>query len=114
MKIFDLELSSPCNAKCGFCPQNWHGVKREHAFLDNELLDKITSEIGALARQEQAYAVLCGMGENLLNKPLVIRALDNLQRASGGQIMTLLVSNGSKLTPDLLEHESFRPQVPVH
>lgn len=108
MRIFDLELSSPCNAKCGFCPQNWHGVKREQPFLDIHLLDKITAEIGALALQEPTYAVLCGMGENLLNKPLVIRALDNLQRASGGKILTLIVSNGSRLTPDLLEHESFR------
>src|SRR5437588_9488012 len=108
MKIFDLELSSPCNAKCDFCPQNWHGVKREHAFLDVDILDKITAEIGLLARQESTYAVLCGMGENLLNKSLVIRALDNLQQASDGHIFTLLVSNGSKLTPDLLDHESFR------
>ena len=108
MKIFDLELSSPCNAKCGFCPQNWHGVKRERPFIDVDLLDKITAEIGAIAREEPAYAVLCGMGENLLNKPLVIRALDNLQRESGGHVLTLLVSNGSKLTADLLEHDSFR------
>ena len=108
MKIFDLELVSPCNAKCGFCPQNWHGVRREHAFMDVDVLDRITAEIGMLARLEPIHAVLCGMGENLLNKPLVIRALDNLQRASDGRVFTLLVTNGSKLTSDLLDHDSFR------
>jgi len=108
MKIFDLELSSPCNAKCQFCPQHWHGVRREAAFMDPVILDKVTAEIGHMARTEQVYAVLCGMGENLLNKPLVIRALDNLQRTSEGAIRTVLVSNGSKLTPELLDHPSFR------
>ncbi|HEY4115182.1 MAG TPA: radical SAM/SPASM domain-containing protein [Rhizomicrobium sp.] len=108
MKIFDLELSSPCNASCDFCPQNWHGVKRQRPFMDEALLDKITREIGAMARTETVHAVLCGMGENLLRKPLVFRALDNLERNSAGAVMTALVTNGSKLTADLLEYESFR------
>jgi radical SAM protein with 4Fe4S-binding SPASM domain len=108
VKIFDLELSSPCNASCDFCPQNWFGVKRRRPFMDNVLIDKITLEIGEMARTENVHAVLCGMGENLLRKPLVLRALDNLERHSGGAITTALVTNGSKLTADLLEHESFR------
>jgi MoaA/NifB/PqqE/SkfB family radical SAM enzyme len=108
VKIFDLELSSPCNASCEFCPQNWHGVKRARPFMDEALLDKITLEIGEMARTETVHAVLCGMGENLLRKPLVFRALDNLERSSGGAVTTALVTNGSKLTTDLLEHEGFR------
>lgn len=108
MKIFDLELSSPCNASCDFCPQNWHGVQRERPFMDEVLLDKITQEMGEIARTETVHAVLCGMGENLLRKPLVFRALDGLERHSGGTITTALVTNGSKLTADLLEHEGFR------
>ena len=108
VKIFDLELSSPCNASCDFCPQNWYGVKRQRPFMDDALLDKITLEIGEMARTETVHAVLCGMGENLLRKSLVFRALDNLERHSRGAITTALVTNGSKLTADLLEHESFR------
>ncbi len=108
MRIFDLELASPCNARCEFCPQRFQGVKRERPFLDETLLDRITAEIGALARTERVHAVLCGMGENLLRKPLVLRALDSLQRASEGRIHTTLVTTGSPLTPELAEHESFR------
>ncbi len=108
MTIFDLELVSPCNARCEFCPQKFRGVKRERAFMDEGLLDKVTREIGQMARQEPIHVSLCGMGENLLRKPLVLRALDNLEQHSGGNIFTLLVTNGSQLTPDLLEHASFR------
>ena len=108
MKIFDLELASPCNARCDFCPQKFQGVKRGRPFMDEEILDRLTEDIGAIARTERTFAVLCGMGENLLRKPLVLRALDGLQRASDGRINTTLVTNGSPLTPELVEHESFR------
>jgi sulfatase maturation enzyme AslB (radical SAM superfamily) len=109
MKIFDLELVSPCNATCDFCPQSFRGVKRKRPFMDVDLLDRITAEIGEMALDEERVQVsICGMGENLLRKPLVLRALDNLQRRSNDRIETLLVTNGSKLTADLLEHEAFR------
>lgn len=106
--IVDLELASPCNAKCSFCPQKFHGVLRQAPFLSENLLDKITAETGELAREEPVLVVLCGMGENLLRKDLVVRALENLGRAGGGKnLRTLLVTNGSKLTPDLLDHPAF-------
>jgi pyruvate-formate lyase-activating enzyme len=109
MKVFDLELVSPCNATCDFCPQSFQGVKRKQAFMDVEVLDKVTREIAEMALEEDGVQVsICGMGENLLRKPLVLRALDNLQRLSGDRVETLLVTNGSKLTEDLLEHEAFR------
>jgi sulfatase maturation enzyme AslB (radical SAM superfamily) len=77
--------------------------------MDEDLLDKVTSEIATLALQgDRIHVSICGMGENLLRKPLVIRALDNLQRLSNDRIETLLVTNGSKLTEDLLDHEPFR------
>jgi pyruvate-formate lyase-activating enzyme len=108
LKIFDLELASPCNAKCNFCPQKWRGVTRSRPFMDEALIDKVTREIGEMARVENVHAVLCGMGENLTRKHLVLRALEGLQRHSDGRISTLLVTNGSTLTADLAEHEAFR------
>jgi sulfatase maturation enzyme AslB (radical SAM superfamily) len=109
--LFDLELVSPCNATCSFCPQSFRGVKRKQALMDEDVLDKITQEIGALAQaapEERFQVSFCGMGETLLKKPLLLRALDNLDSFSGGSIETLLVTNGSHLTLDLLEHASFR------
>lgn len=109
--LFDLELVSPCNARCSFCPQRFRGVVRKQPLMDVEVIDKITAEISEMALQaphEQFQVSLCGMGENLLRKPLVLRALDNLERGSGGTIQTLLVTNGSHLTIDLLEHDAFR------
>ena len=76
--------------------------------MDEGVLDKVTTEIGEMAREERVHAVLCGMGENLLRKALVVRALDNLERSSNGRVYTLLVTNGSCLTEDLLEHDAFR------
>jgi MoaA/NifB/PqqE/SkfB family radical SAM enzyme len=109
MKIFDLELVSPCNASCEFCPQAFHGVKRKRPFMDEDLIDSVTTQIAEMALEDERVSVsLCGMGENLLRKPLVIRALDNLERRSNGRVETLLVTNGSKLTEDLLEHDAFR------
>jgi MoaA/NifB/PqqE/SkfB family radical SAM enzyme len=108
MALFDVELASPCNAKCEFCPQRFHGVKRSRPFMDQVVLDKITGEMAELVRSEPVHVVLCGMGDNLVRKPLVIRCLDNLQRLSSGAITTELVTNGSNLTLELLEHESFR------
>ena len=105
---FDLELASPCNAKCEFCPQRFHGVRRKRAFMLESLLDKITVEIAEIARDEQTHVVLCGMGENLLRRQLVIRALENVQRLSNGAATTELVTNGKNLTLDLLDHEPFR------
>jgi MoaA/NifB/PqqE/SkfB family radical SAM enzyme len=108
MFVFDVELASPCNAKCEFCPQRAHGVERGRPFMDEAVLDKMTDEMGKLAREEPVHVVLCGMGDNLVRKPLVIRCLDNLERVSHGAITTELVTNGSNLTLELLEHESFR------
>ena len=80
--LFDLELVSPCNARCSFCPQRFRGVKRKQPLMDVDVLDKITGEICEMAQQatqEHFQVSLCGMGENLLRKPLVIRALDNIE-----------------------------------
>ena len=109
--IFDLELVSPCNAKCSFCPQRFRGVKRKQALMDEEVLDKVTAEICemALGTPHEPFRVgFCGMGENLLRKPLLLRALDNLERGSHGTIETWLTTNGFHLTTDLLEHDAFR------
>src|SRR5215471_13227080 len=109
MKVFDLELVSPCNATCDFCPQAFRGVKRKKPFMDEAVVEKITAEIAEMARGAERVSVsFCGMGETLLRKPMFLKALDNLQRWSNDRIETLLVTNASRLTEELLDHEAFR------
>ena len=64
--LFDLELVSPCNATCSFCPQSFRGVKRKQALMDEEVLDKITipieEELGSVRGIDKVrgeWAMIC-------------------------------------------------------
>jgi molybdenum cofactor biosynthesis enzyme MoaA len=68
----DLELTSVCDAVCGFCPREvMPDTKR---FASIELVERLAEEI---RRTPPGWVILCGIGESLLHPQLdrIVRTL---------------------------------------
>lgn len=66
MKVFAIELTNWCNAKCSFCPYPTPAHTRQRGFMDLGTLDKIIE----LATEPKGIN-LSGLGEPTLHKQLV-------------------------------------------
>ncbi len=110
MLVFDIELAAPCNAKCDFCPQSFKGVKRKKPYLDEKLLIKIMNEIKILSVDERDGVIVdfCGMGENLLRKDLLLKALEILFDNEHSSLDVRLTTNGYYLTEELVTNPLFQ------
>lgn len=97
---FDIELCSPCNAKCTFCPQSTHGVKRSQSVMTKEQILTLVSQLDELSQNAKIGIFFCGMGENLIRKDLLllfIKSIKNLKKYS-----FTLVTNGHLLTEEFI------------
>ncbi|MGA8496787.1 MAG: radical SAM protein [Xanthobacteraceae bacterium] len=87
----DLEVTSVCNASCGFCPR--HEMPDKKTFISMDLVAKIANEIRGESRPRQV--VLCGVGESMLH-PHLNEIVRTLSEAGASVAMT---TNGERLTP---------------
>ena len=97
---FDIELCSPCNAKCTFCPQSTDGVKRSQSVMTKEQILTLVSQLDELSQNAKIGIFFCGMGENLIRKDLLllfIKSIKNLKKYS-----FTLVTNGHLLTEEFI------------
>jgi len=123
-RIFDIELIGLCNAKCPFCPQSFNpnGVQREERFWNEELVVKVMNEIKEIAIEEPegVHIEFCGIGEPLLKKDLLLKALEILfdgdldkefvqYKNEMKPIMDVrLTTNGFYLTEELVANPLFQ------
>lgn len=88
----DLEVTSRCNAVCGFCPRDAMPDKKTHVSLET-----VTSLAENLRHGPQKQVVLCGIGESLMH-PQIVSIVDTLNKAGAFVAMT---TNGALLTEEL-------------
>lgn len=92
MKIFAVEPTNNCNAKCSFCPhsnKNLHFRKR--GFIKLKMIDKIIEITKA------DTISINGLGEPLLHKKIDII----VQKFTAAKIKTLLNTNGKLLDQNM-------------
>ena len=68
----DLEVTSACDAVCGFCPRDV--MPDTGRFISMELVERLAEEI---RRTPPSWVILCGIGESLLHPQLdrIVRSL---------------------------------------
>ncbi|MEO7976560.1 radical SAM protein [Flavobacterium sp.] len=92
--IIDLEVTSRCNATCGFCPRSV--MPDTKSYISINTVEKLAQNI---MEGPQRHIVLCGIGESLLH-PHIEQIIKILSDANAIVAMT---SNGA-----LMSGEKFR------
>src|SRR3990167_9639248 len=93
----DINVTELCNRQCVFCPRIDPNVyPNQNLFMPLHLVEKIGSELRAL--NYEGAVVLSGFGESLLH-PQILR----LAQALGPPLHTELVTNGDRLTVELIK-----------
>ncbi|HEV7684315.1 MAG TPA: radical SAM protein [Pyrinomonadaceae bacterium] len=92
----DLEVTSVCNAVCGFCPREVMPDKK--TFIAMDLIDRLAGQLGQ-DQQKQKLVVLCGIGESTLHPQLdqIVKKLS----ATGAYVA--MTTNGSRMHIELFE-----------
>lgn len=94
MKIFAIELTNYCNARCSFCPYPTPAHTREKGMMQSEVLYRIINHIS-----EPKAINISGLGEPTLHPQLV----DMIQLLTNNGIKTQLNTNGKKLNQQLYD-----------
>lgn len=90
-----LEVTNACNFRCGFCPI--HVSSRKPQFMDYALF---RSGVDQIAQERIADTV----GFHVLGEPLLYpHILDAVEYAHAQGLRTVLTTNGSLLTPDVVQ-----------
>lgn len=87
----DLEVTSKCNAVCGFCPREAMPDKKTNISLAT--VSKLADYIGQFPGTQ---VVLCGIGESLLHPQL----LDIVRMLKEAGAIVAMTSNGALMKPD--------------
>ena len=93
----DLNVTELCNRQCVFCPRIDPNVyPNQNLFMSLDLVEKIGGELRAL--NYEGAVVLSGFGESLLHPQIL-----HLVKALGPPLHTELVTNGDRLTVELIK-----------
>lgn len=94
MKIYSIEVVSACNYRCGYCPMNHDNLSP--VYMSKKTADRIIEIISP-----GNDVVLSFRGEPLLAPDMVKYLADNIENI-------LVITNGSMLTEDLLQHQRIK------
>lgn len=92
--VIDLEVTSVCDAVCGFCPREFMPDKKR--FISMELIDRLADE---LRGGPEVPVILCGIGESMLH-PELDRIVYTLHSAGANVQMT---TNGGRMNTERFE-----------
>lgn len=93
LAAIDLEITSVCNAVCGFCPRE--AMPDTKSFMPLAVVQALAAQLAQEPRPRQV--VLCGIGESTLH-PELLPIVQLLARAGARVCMT---TNGSRLDAGL-------------
>ena len=93
MRIYQMETTNYCNAKCDYCPHK--DMTREKGFISLETVQKV---IDNCKKEDQQYIALHHMGEPLLHKEIYTIC----KMFKEANIETEFSSNGLLLTAEVL------------
>lgn len=98
-RIVSIETYAKCDAKCDFCP--YVSIERLGARMSDELISKITSDIGDLDQTVPLFVTIARINEPFLDKRIfdVAKAIHK----AAPQAQFIYFSNGSPLTDALLD-----------
>jgi sulfatase maturation enzyme AslB (radical SAM superfamily) len=95
MKVFAVELTNWCNAKCSFCPYPTPEHTREKGYMTWETIRAVAATVG-----EPKAINISGLGEPTLHKQLV----DAVALFSASGIKVQLNTNGRRLNQKLYDN----------
>jgi MoaA/NifB/PqqE/SkfB family radical SAM enzyme len=101
----DLEVTSVCDAVCGFCPREFMPDKR--SFISMDLIYRLADDI----QNKPGFSItLCGIGESLLHPQLdeIVRILVD----AGGKVD--ITTNGGRMTPERFEELATMGIAEIH
>ena len=88
MKIFSIEMTNNCNARCEFCPHSTSKHTRPRGYVSDEVVDRV------IALQTAATIAICGFGEPTMH-PLLPK---HARAMCDAGMKVMMNTNGSLLT----------------
>jgi MoaA/NifB/PqqE/SkfB family radical SAM enzyme len=92
----DIEVTNRCNATCDFCPRE---MTPKQGFMAFDVFEQSVKRIKELNLGENLRVSITGLGEPTLHPRLV----DCVKHLADNGITPAVTSNGSRLTPELIE-----------
>jgi molybdenum cofactor biosynthesis enzyme MoaA len=93
-----FEISTLCNYRCQLCVR--HQIKRHHQIMESTFFEELLNKIKREYPGQFKYLTFSGMGEPLMD-PRIKDKISFASYVSGME--TILVTNGSLLTPEAFE-----------
>lgn len=105
-QIVSIETYAKCDAKCNFCP--YVDIERIGTRMSDDLIQKITSDIGDLAQNIPLLITMARINEPFLDKRIfdIVRAINR----AAPHAQFICFSNGSPLTPAMMENVLALPK----
>lgn len=97
-----VEITNVCNKNCSFC----HGTRREKRFMTEAEFDRVLDELHGVT--EYLYFHL--LGEPLCHP----RVMDFIEKAAKKGFKVTITTNGTLLTPELLDSGVYKVQISLH
>ena len=101
VSYIDVETSSQCNRRCGYCPNATNDRLSSNSFMDDAVFVPFVNNLRAIDYARDVHFV--GFNEPLMHKENLLGRLALTRRLLPRAAITVY-TNGDYLTPEYLEH----------